>query len=292
MQGATHTENERLRFWVDFMDQMDSLVEEVFTYPCEECGERLAPIPDAFEEAGVEALFSDTQIDGELERIYWIRESLIPRLVAIAQEMNECGWILKIEDGFRNLEMQMRLGRSKQTFDRIVRTCLWECRGALPPLDLLYRRARVLVANHPNTGTHMHGAAVDISVIRREDGSEVSRGKQYLEMNEYTAMNSPFISENERGNRLAITKIMETHGFMHFPGEFWHYNHGDALYQMLVESGKPGIYGPIHWNETTGEVSPFENSMMFLTPLDELERCMVAAIKRFEKEHPTKTILS
>ena len=280
MRSDTHKEEERLRFWVDFMDRMDSLVEEVVAYPFEECGEGLASIPDAFEEAGVEALFSDTKIDGELDRIYWIRESLIPRLVAIAQEMNERCWILKIEDAFRTLEMQTRLGRSEETFDRIVHTCLRECRGAPPPIDLLYRRARVLVANHPKSGTHMLGAAVDISVFRREDGSEVSRGKQYLEMSEYTAMDSPFVSESERANRLAITEIMERHGFMHFPGEFWHYNHGDALYQILVASGRPGIYGPIHWDQATGEVTPFEDPMMFLTSLDELERCMAAALER------------
>ena len=64
------------------------------------------------------------------------------------------------------------------------------------------------------------GAAVDISVFSLEDGSEIPRGKSYLEMSEYTPMDSPFISSAEQQKRRAITALMERHGFCIIPVSF------------------------------------------------------------------------
>ena len=73
--------------------------------------------------------------------------------------------------------MQTALGRAPAVFDRIVQACIRECGGGRPPVELVFRRAMCLVANVPLTGTHLAGAAVDISVLRRDDGAEVWRGK-------------------------------------------------------------------------------------------------------------------
>lgn len=262
----------RRTFWTDYMDQMDDLVEQLLQYPCCECHAPMASLEQAMRDAGVEVRFSKTKLGGVLDRIYYVREPLLPDLVAIAEDMHRRGWVLQIEDGFRTQAMQTKLVCSPLTFDQVVRMCTWECGGKRPPVELLFRRCRVMVANYGKTGTHMQGAAVDISVFRRSDGSEVWRGKPYLEMSEYTAMASPFVTEEERANRWAITEIMERHGFMHFPGEFWHYNKGDVLYQILTKSQQPGIYGPIHWDPRTNAITPYDNPLQTLVPLDQLEQ--------------------
>ena len=49
---------------------------------------------------------SDTGVGipaGELDRVYYMRESLMHDVVAIGRAMNERGWILQIEDCFRTL---------------------------------------------------------------------------------------------------------------------------------------------------------------------------------------------
>jgi D-alanyl-D-alanine dipeptidase len=276
-----HTDDQQRRdYWIDYMNQMDQLVVEVLAYPYEESGEPLKSIPEAFDAAGVEALFSATKIDGKLDRIYYIRENLLDSLIAIAREMSEKGWILKIEDGFRTQEMQTRLVLSPTTFDFIVRTCLWECQGEKPSVDLVFRRARVLIANYGKLGTHTQGAAVDISVFRRDDRSEVWRGKSYLEMSEYTPMESPFITQEERDNRREITTIMERHGFIHFPGEFWHYNSGDVLAQILTKSNQPGRYGPIHVDLPSGSVTPYDDPMAPLIPIEQMEGALERALQQ------------
>jgi zinc D-Ala-D-Ala dipeptidase len=275
-----HDEAARVAFWVEYMEQSYALTEAIMRHPLEESREGFASIRAAAEAAGVDVRFSTTRLAGQFERLFFIRESLIPDLMAIARDMNARGWILKIEDGYRTREMQTALGRTPAVFDRILQSCIRECGGRRPPVELVSRRAMVLVANVPLTGTHMAGAAVDISVLRREDGAEVWRGKPYLEMSEYTPMNSPFVTDGERENRQTITRVMEQHGFLHYPGEFWHYNKGDSLYQIQARTGRPGRYGPVDWDPATNRVTPYADSRGVLTPLDVLESLIQQALTR------------
>jgi D-alanyl-D-alanine dipeptidase len=275
-----HDEAARVAFWVEYMEQSYALTEAIMRHPLEESREGFVSIRAAAEAAGVDVRFSTTRLAGQFERLFFIRESLIPDLMAIARDMNGRGWILKIEDGYRTREMQTALGRAPAVFDRILQSCIRECGGRRPPVELVSRRAMVLVANVPLTGTHMAGAAVDISVLRRDDEAEVWRGKPYLEMSEYTPMNSPFVTGEERENRQAITRVMEQHGFLHYPGEFWHYNKGDSLYQIQARTGQPGRYGPVDWEPATNRVTPYADPRGVLTPLDVLESLIQQALTR------------
>lgn len=273
----------RVAFWVEYMEQSYALTEAIMRHPLRESGERFASIREAAQATGVDVRFSTTRLAGEFARLFFIRESLTPDLMAIARDMNERGWALKVEDGYRTRQMQTALGRAPAVFDRIVQSCVRECGGRRPPVDLVSRRAMVLVANVPLTGTHMAGAAVDISVLRRDDGQEVWRGKPYLEMSEYTPMDSPFVTAEERRNRQEITRVMERHGFLHYPGEFWHYNKGDALYQIQARTGQPGRYGPVDWDPATNAVTPYADSRGALTPPDVLESLLEEAMTRLGK---------
>ena len=76
--------------------------------------------------------------------------------------MNERGWVLKIEEGYRSREMQNKLVRKAGVFDAILNKCIWENRGRIPTSEEVFQRAIVLVANIPKIGTHMSGSAVDI----------------------------------------------------------------------------------------------------------------------------------
>jgi len=264
------------------MERSHALLQSMTAYPAQECGEGFASIPQASEAAGVEMLFSDTKIAGDLDRIFYIRAGLIADLLAVAKDLREHGWILKIEDGFRTQEMQTQLGRKPAVFDRIVRTCQWEYGGEPPPLELILRRSTCLVANYPNVGTHTMGAAVDISVFSLADGGEIWRGKPYLEMSEYTPMDSPFVSVEEQQNRKTITAYMERHGFLHYPGEFWHYNKGDPLYHFMAQTGIPAQYNCIHWDPQTNQVTPYEDVTSPLTPPASMAANLEAALTRLK----------
>jgi zinc D-Ala-D-Ala dipeptidase len=276
----TPDEAARVAFWIEYMEQSYALAEAIMRHPLHDSREGLASIPAAAAEAGVDLRFSTTRLAGQFERLFFIRESLMPDLMAIARDMSARGWLLKIEDGYRTRQMQTALGRAPAIFDRIVQACIRECGGGRPSVELVFRRAMCLVANVPITGTHLAGAAVDISVLRRDDGTEVWRGKPYLEMSEYTPMDSPFVSAEERQNRREITRVMERHGFLCYPGEFWHYNKGDSLYQIQARTGQPGRFGPVDWDRATNAVTPFEDPLALLTPLDVLESLIQQAMRR------------
>ncbi len=176
--------------------------------------------------------------------------------------------------------MQGQLVRKPEVFDAILRKCIWENGGEIPPVEMVTRRAIVMVANIPKIGSHMSGSAIDISVFQRDSGDEVWRGNAYLEISERTPMRSPFIASQDLENRLAITAMMEAHGFMHFPFEFWHYNKGDAGGHILTGNPAPCRYGPVHWDPQTNEVTPVTDPMEPLNPLPVMDREIAAAMER------------
>lgn len=274
----------RRAYWAEQMELGYAMVQQLIAFPVSECGERFASIPEAAAAAKVEMLFSTSKIAGDLDRVFYMRESLVRDVVTIGREMNERGWVLKIEDGFRSLEMQGRLVRKPQVFDTILKKCIWENGGAIPPVELVFRRAIVLCANIPKIGTHMSGSAIDISVFHRDDGREVWRGNPYLEMSERTPMRSPFVEPEAIGNRLAITAMMEAHGFMHFPFEFWHFNKGDAGAHILTGHSAPCRYGPVNWNPQTNEVTPVADPLALLNPLPVIEKEIATAMLRAKGE--------
>ena len=278
-------DSDRRAYWAQQMELGYELVQQLIAFPVAECGEAFASLPDVAAASNVEMLFSTSKIAGELERIFFLRESLVRDLVGIGKEMNARGWILKIEDGFRSLEMQGHLVRKQVLFDAILKKCIWENSGKIPSIEMIFRRAIVLIANIPKIGTHMSGSAVDISVFNRDDGTEVWRGYPYLEMSECTPMRSPFIDAKSLENRLAITSLMESHGFMHFPFEFWHFNKNDAGGHILTSNPAPARYGAVNWNPLTNVVTPVDDPLTPLNPLPAFEKEVAAAMKRAEEAH-------
>lgn len=279
----TNTHNDdaaRRAYWAEQMELGYAMVQKLIAFPVSECCEGFASIRDAAAAANVEMQFSTSKIAGDLDRVFYMREGLAGDVIAIGREMNARGWILKIEDGFRSLEMQGQLVRKPVLFDTILKKCIWENGGAIPPAEMVFRRAIVLIANIPKIGTHMSGSAIDISVFRRDDGTEVWRGNPYLEMSERTPMRSPFIGPEALENRLAITAMMEAHGFMHFPFEFWHYNKGDAGAHILTGNPAPCRYGPVNWNPQTNKVTPVADPLSPLNPLPVIEKEIAAAMER------------
>ncbi|MFK5924264.1 MAG: M15 family metallopeptidase [Verrucomicrobiota bacterium] len=274
------SEDERRAYWTEQMLLGYAFVEKLIDYQVEECGEGFASIPDAAEAAGIEMMFSDTKIVDDLDRIYFIRKGLVDDLIAIGRDMNERGWVLKIEEGYRSMEMQTKLVRKPAVFDAILKKCIWENKGKVPSAEEVFQRAIVLVANIPKIGTHMSGSAVDISVFQRDDGEEVWRGNAYLEMSERTPMRSPFIDVQDLNNRLEITRMMEARGFMHFPQEFWHFNKGDAGAHLLTEDPGAAKYGPVHWDQKTNQVVPYDDPLRPLNSLEVIKQEVAAAVER------------
>jgi hypothetical protein len=145
---------------------------------------------------------------------------------------------------------------------------------------MMFRRAIVLTANMPKIGAHMSGSAIDISVFNRDDGTEVWRGYPYLEMSECTPMRSPFVAPEVIATRLEIAAMMEKHGFIPFPFEFWHFDKDDAGMHILTGNPAPCRFGPVNWDPSTNEVTPVDDPLALLNPLSVIESEIAAALER------------
>jgi D-alanyl-D-alanine dipeptidase len=278
-----HDDDARRAYWVAQMEEAYRFMVAVGDYPVAECGERAVSLRDAADAAGVEVEFSSKPHVNGGPRLFLLRDGLIPDFVACARAMNDRGWVLKVEDGFRTRPMQKLLALQEATFDAILRRVTWECGGKCPTADLMLRRTGVLVALRPMNGTHMSASAMDISVLDRDGRGEVDRGGPYLEMSERTPMASPFVSEEARENRRAITELMGARGLVAYPWEFWHYSKGDAFDGLLNRTGRPARYGPVDVDLPDGSVAPMANPTAPLNTREDIQREIARALSRAER---------
>ncbi len=283
---ARSAEARRRAFWTEQMDAAYDLMDEFRRYPVRECGEPLVSLRAAARSAGVALAFSRTKFMGTRQRLFQLRAGLIPRLLAAARDLRRRGWVLKIEDGYRTRAMQKQAGCAPRVFDCVLRRAIWERSGRMPSAAFMLKRLTAVIATRPKIGTHMSGSALDISVLRAEDGREVERGAGYLEMSELTPMATPFISVQARRNRAAITELMAKHGFIAYPCEFWHYSQGDIYAERLQQTGRPGRYGAVDWNPETGRTVPLADPDALLNSLEEIEAAIGEALRRHAGRMP------
>ncbi len=276
------TEATRRAYWTgQFDDAHRFMFDTVLPYPVDECGEPLVSLQDAARAADVTVQFSTRPHVRGLPRLFYLRDGQIPGFIGAAAEMNERGWVMRVEDGYRTPEMQKYLGRTPEVFDAVLQSVMWELGGELPTPEFMFRRCSALVASVPKFGTHMSGSAIDISVMQLEDPSrEVDRGAPYLEMSALTPMGSPFVSDAARRNRRDITALMRRHGFVDYPYEFWHYSSGDAYEQVLLKTGRPAIYGAVAWDAASNAVTPLPQPERPLNSHDEIRTEIDAALGR------------
>ena len=66
------------------MDEAYSFMLDVTDCPLEDCGEKMVYLPEAFEAAGIEVMFSQTKVVEDLDRIFFLREGLIDNILAMS----------------------------------------------------------------------------------------------------------------------------------------------------------------------------------------------------------------
>ena len=283
-RGDAREDGARREYWAQQLDKAHEFMMRVMKHPVVESGEEFVPLPPAADKARVEVIFSDKPHVKDLPRLYYLRQAQIDGFLSSAEEMNRRGWVLKVEDGFRNRTMQKHIGRTHEVFDAVLSKVLWELGGKTPNPAFLFKRLLTLTAQMPKIGTHMSGSAIDISVFEKATGREVPRGGKYIEISERTPMESPFISPAERRNRDEITSIMRRSGFIEYPFEFWHYNSGDAFEKIFRGSSEPARYGAVDFDVATMDFATIGNPEEPLNDLEEIEQEIEASLKRIQEK--------
>ena len=275
----------RRAYWTQQLEAAYAFMfESILPYPVVECGEPFVSLREAAAQADVVVAFSSLKHVNNLDRLFYLREGQISNFLGAAKKMNELGWVLRVEDGYRTREIQKYLGLTPKVFDAVLQRVMWELEGMVPSPEFMFRRCSALVATVPKFATHMSGSAIDISVMNRNDPAlEVDRGGPYIELSELTPMDSPFVSGVGQRHRNQITALMRDCGFVEYPWEFWHYSSGDAYDQFLRKTGKPAIYGAIDWDPVTNIVTPMADATAPLNSEEEIRTEIEAALQRLAK---------
>ena len=275
----------RRAYWTQQLEAAYAFMfESILPYPVVECGEPFVSLREAAAQADVVVAFSSLKHVNNLDRLFYLREGQIPNFLGAAKKMNELGWVLRVEDGYRTREIQKYLGLTPKVFDAVLQRVMWELEGKVPSPEFMFRRCSALVATVPKFATHMSGSAIDISVMNRNDPAlEVDRGGPYIELSELTPMDSPFVSGVGQRHRNQITALMRDCGFVEYPWEFWHYSSGDAYDQFLRKTGKPAIYGAVDWDPVTNVVTPMADATAPLNSEEEIRKEIEAALQRLAK---------
>lgn len=282
MNNKKNDDTARKEYWSKQVESAYDFMQQMHEYPVSECGEPMVSVRQAVKDARLTVKFSDTKIANKYDRVFYLREGLIKNFLAVAKELNDRGWFLKVEDCFRTRPMQKYLGMQKHIFDFILKKVIWENNGEIPSPELMFRRFTAFIATAPKIGTHISGSAIDISVYQACNLNQLDRGAKYLEMSELTFMDSPFISDKATKNRREIKRILQKHGFVAYPFEFWHFSQGDAYAEHLSNSGKKAKYGAVNFDLTSGKVVPIINPEKPLYSMEQIQEKIESALTRIK----------
>ena len=188
-------ENSRRSYWAEQMEEAANYINKMREYPVEECGEKMISLRKAVKTARLTVKFSDNKISDKYEPLFYLREGLIKKFLAIAKALNNRGWFIKVEDAFRTRSMQREIGKQCSVFNAILERVIWENNGKLPSLDLFFSRFKNFIIPSPKAAAHMTGSALAVTVYHAGNLKPLYCGAKYQAISEMTMMNSPFISD-------------------------------------------------------------------------------------------------
>lgn len=138
----------------------------------------------------------------------FLRRAAAEKLREVANELKASGLGLKLFDGYRPLSVQKKM---------------WE----------VYPHEGY-VANPKKGSRHNRGAAVDLTLIRLSDRSELPMPTPYDDFTEKAHRDFKDLPEEQIRNRELLERVMTRHGFRGLPTEWWHFDFGDwRRYEIL-----------------------------------------------------------
>lgn len=199
-----------------------------------ECGEPLVPVPEMPKlKLGL--------LEKEYEATFLVREGLLARLVLASERLpyNTC---LVLIEGWRSMEHQKRS---------------WDSKWAIYKKDHpgwsdeeIDKKVRLIVARPSTLANHHCGGAVDVTLAYKDTGELLYMGTPYphdeigTEWPKLFPMHADGILPPQKENRRILREVMQSAGFVYYPGEWWHCCFGDRMYSVYTNR-KDCIYGPI-----------------------------------------------
>lgn len=226
-----------VNFSPNFSSKLDRFILKI---PLRECREPLVKLG----EKKVPGLVFNTKKSSGKTKIWVLRRSVAKALFSAASSFWAEGYLLSLEDSYRNPKVQ------KEMFLGYVS----KVRKQFPALSLLkaQQRANTYIAGIPILAAHTGGAAIDVILLAKKGRKVIDMGCDYLTLGPKAITNNPNLSGKQIANRQLLKSVLSQNGFINYPYEYWHYSLGDACAAYLTHR-KFAIYGPVDYNPDSGE---------------------------------------
>jgi zinc D-Ala-D-Ala dipeptidase len=138
----------------------------------------------------------------------WLRAPVAEALVRVQRDLEGEGLGLKVYDAYRPYS---------------VTVTMWE----------LIRDPRY-VADPAEGSRHNRGAAVDVTLVRRDSGEELAMPTAYDDFTERAHRDYQELPASVIENRAKLERAMSRHGFAGLPTEWWHFDYeGWRRFELL-----------------------------------------------------------
>jgi D-alanyl-D-alanine dipeptidase len=144
----------------------------------------------------------------------YLRRAAAEKLAAAQAELKPLGYGLKIYDGYRPLSVQRKM---------------WE---VFPQPGY--------VADPKKGSRHNRGAAVDVTLIRLSDSTELPMPTPYDDFTPKAHRNYTDLPADVIQNRELLERVLTKHGFVGLPTEWWHFDDRDWRNYPLLDIPVPG----------------------------------------------------
>lgn len=233
--------------------------------PIRECSEPLVQVPPEY----CHPFYAQEMKVATDTRIY-LREGVLGRFLQARALLNECGYDLKVYDGWRSMELQaslfwiymkmftlkkMRLDEKFADDMTPAEICKRFCETISPEAQILLKEANRTYVSWPSRepeapSPHATGGAVDVWLYHKGlpanlgvpfDWMEESAGAFY-----HLKRNREKFPGNDREvarNRNLLIYAMTESGFSCYGPEIWHFNYGNQMDSLV--SKKVAMYGYI-----------------------------------------------
>lgn len=181
-------------------------------------------------------MYADYIVDHpEYDGIY-VRSELLPRVELAAKSLPN-PYQLVVRAGHRPSAVQRRL----------LKECAAEYKTDHPGVsdEEALEHARDFVSDPDLTlPPHVCGAAVDVEIRDISTGKYLDFGTALNDDNEKSFLYYPSLTEEQKANRLMLTKAMLGAGLASCMTEWWHFSYGDQLWAFFYGE-KNSLYSPI-----------------------------------------------
>jgi zinc D-Ala-D-Ala dipeptidase len=128
----------------------------------------------------------------------YLHKEVAEALNEVQIELESLGLGLKVFDGYRPLHVQQ---------------LMWDT----------IQDERYVTNPAKNKGRHTRGTAIDLTLVDRE-GNELEMPSEFDDFTELAHSDFEDVSSQARSNRELLKIVMEKHGFIQFPFEWWHFD--------------------------------------------------------------------